>query len=76
MLAGLRLLGWGLWWRYGPAWAWLGVAMYGVFLGDALTLFRPAPGRGLPSSVRMRKRAMPLVMIGDVVLLIIPLAAG
>lgn len=31
-------------------------------------------GGGVP--VRMRKRAMPLVMVGDVLLVIIPLAAG
>jgi 4-hydroxybenzoate polyprenyltransferase len=72
MAAGLVLLGWGLWWRYGLAWALLGTAMYGVFLGNALTLFR----REVPSAVRLRTRALPLIMVGDVLVALIALTAG
>lgn len=71
MAAGMVLLGWGLWWRYGPAWALAGVAMYGAFLGIALTRLR----REMPSAVLLRKRAMPLVMVGDVLVVLIALAA-
>lgn len=71
MAAGLVLLGWGLWWRYGPGWALAGMAMYGAFLGTALTQFR----RDVPNAVRMRKRLLPLVMVGDVLLVPIALTA-
>lgn len=75
MLAGLVLLGWGLWWRYGAVWALCGAAMYGAFLGDALAMSRRVAGREVPSAVRLRTRAMPLVMIGDVLLVLIALIA-
>jgi 4-hydroxybenzoate polyprenyltransferase len=76
MGAGLGLLGWGLWWRYGPAWVPLGVVMHCVFLGGALALLRRTADHALPSPVHMLKRAMPLVTIGDALLVVIPLAAG
>lgn len=77
LLAGLSLLGWGLWWRYGAVWVVPGTAAHGVFLAGVLALLlRPLSDRSLPSSVSMRSRAMPLVMIGEVVLAVIPLNAA
>lgn len=76
VLAGLNLLGWGLWWRYGAAWVVPGTAAHGVFLAGMLALLlRPISDRTLPNAVSMRRRVMPLVMIGDVVLAVIPLGA-
>jgi lycopene elongase/hydratase (dihydrobisanhydrobacterioruberin-forming) len=76
LLAGLGLLGWGLWWRYGAGWVIPGIAAHGVFLAGVLIfLFGAISNRDLPSSVSMRSRAMPLVMIGEVALAVVPLVA-
>jgi 4-hydroxybenzoate polyprenyltransferase len=76
MVAGLGLLGWGLWSGYGPAWVLPGVVMHAVLVGSALALLRHTDDHALPSSVRMLRRAMPLVAVGDVLLVVIPLAVG
>lgn len=76
MATGLILLGGGLWWRFGPAWALAGMAGHAVFLSGVLSLLHGGIESGPPNSVRMRKRAMPLVMVGDMMLVIIPLIAG
>lgn len=76
MLAGLLLIGWGLWRCYGLAWVVPGVAAHGIFLGAALALLRRTSNEALPSSTRMRRETMSLVMIGEVVFVIIPLVAG
>jgi len=76
MMAGLGLLGWGLWSGYGRAWVLPGVMMHAVLVGGALALLRHTDDHALPSSVHMLRRAMPLVAIGDVLLAVIPLAAG
>ncbi|WP_246257859.1 UbiA prenyltransferase family protein [Amycolatopsis anabasis] len=73
MLAGLAGIGWGLWWLYGPVWALLGVTAHAAFLGNSLLLLRRTAEGATPSSARMLKRAMPMVSVGDVALVIIPL---
>jgi lycopene elongase/hydratase (dihydrobisanhydrobacterioruberin-forming) len=65
VIAGLVLTGWGLWWRFGPAWALPLVALQGAVLFGAVT----------PSSRRIRRRAMPPVTIGAVALTVTPLIA-
>jgi 4-hydroxybenzoate polyprenyltransferase len=75
MIAGLALTGWGLWWRYGPVWAVILVAVQGTFLPGAAALLRHADDPATASSVRIRLRAMPPVMIGQVALAIVPLIA-
>jgi 4-hydroxybenzoate polyprenyltransferase len=86
-VAGLGLLGWGLWWRYGWLWALLGVAVSGPFLLGKLTLLRRlsncslsnstalSDSAALPNSARMRRRELSLVMISDIILVLLPLAA-
>jgi 4-hydroxybenzoate polyprenyltransferase len=69
MLTGLSLLTWGLWWRYGPVWVIPVAAAHGAFLYSALRERRP-------SSVRMRRTGMTLVMVGEVLLVAVPLLAG
>jgi lycopene elongase/hydratase (dihydrobisanhydrobacterioruberin-forming) len=76
LLAGLVVLGWGLWWRYGAAWLVVGIAAHGAFLAGALALRRRATGRAAPSAVHMRSRAMPVVALGELVLALIPFAAA
>lgn len=76
LLAGLVLLGWGLWGRYGPAWILPGLAAHGIFLSGTLALLGRTSNENLPSPVRMRKQAMSLVMVGEVTLTTIPLIAG
>jgi lycopene elongase/hydratase (dihydrobisanhydrobacterioruberin-forming) len=65
VLAGLVLTGWGLWWRFGPAWALPLTALQGAFLAGSVS----------PSSRRIRRRAMPPVTIGMVALTVAPLIA-
>jgi len=81
---GLGLLGWGLWWRYGPLWALLGTATSGVFLLNKLALLRRLAmarltvGRladhTLPNPTQMRLRDLFSVMIADIFLVLLPLA--
>ncbi len=75
LLAGLALLGWGLWWRYGPAWALAGTLAHGVFLVRVAALLRRARDGELPTARRMHTRGLPVVMLGEVALLVVPLAA-
>ncbi len=74
-VAGLGLLGWGLWWRFGPLWAWLGVAVSGAFLLSKLALLRRLPDYTLPNPTQMRRRDLSSVMIADILLVLLPLAA-
>lgn len=74
-VVGLGLLGWGLWWRYGPLWALLGVAVNGPFLLGKLTLLSRLSEHGLPNSRQLRRRELSSVMIADMVLTLLPLAA-
>ncbi|MGH3868178.1 MAG: UbiA prenyltransferase family protein [Pseudonocardiaceae bacterium] len=80
-VVGLGLLGWGLWWRYGPLWALLGVAVNGPFLLNKIALLRrlSLPSRlsdhTLPNSTQMRRRDLSSVMIADILLVLLPLAA-
>jgi 4-hydroxybenzoate polyprenyltransferase len=73
---GLGLLGWGLWWRYGPLWALAGVAISAGFLAYVLPLL-PRRGRAgkVPNANRMRRRGMSLVVLANVVVALIPLVA-
>jgi 4-hydroxybenzoate polyprenyltransferase len=74
-VAGLSLLGWGLWWRYGPLWTLLGVATSGPFLLSALALLRHLSDDTLPDPTQMRRRQLSSVMIADIVLVLLPLVA-
>ncbi|MFF5986898.1 UbiA prenyltransferase family protein [Prauserella flavalba] len=75
MAAGAILLAWGMFLGYGAAASMLAAAAHVVFLVAALGLLRRVH-RGLTaSSVRMRKRSMPLVMVGDLVVAALPLLA-
>jgi lycopene elongase/hydratase (dihydrobisanhydrobacterioruberin-forming) len=74
-VAGLGLLGWGLWSLYGPLWALLGVAINGPFLLSKLALLRRLPGDALPNHAQMRRRDLSSVMIADILLVLLPLAA-
>ncbi|MDQ0381914.1 UbiA family prenyltransferase [Amycolatopsis thermophila] len=69
--AGLLLLGAGLWWRYGAAWAITGAVTEGAFLAGMTAL--AGPRRSLS---RMRELATPIVLLGDLSLVAIPLLAG
>jgi lycopene elongase/hydratase (dihydrobisanhydrobacterioruberin-forming) len=69
MLVGLIMTGWGLWWRFGPGWAIPAVATHG---GALVILHRAA----IPSATHANRHAMPLVAIGELVLMMTPLAAG
>jgi 4-hydroxybenzoate polyprenyltransferase len=74
-VAGLGLLGWGLWWHYGPLWALLGVTVCGTFLLSKLTLLHGLSDYTLPNPTRMRQRDLSLVMIADILLVLLPLVA-
>ena len=74
-VAGLSLLGWGLWWRYGPLWTLLAVATSGPFLLSALALLRHLSDDTLPDPTQMRRRQLSSVMIADIVLVLLPLVA-
>jgi lycopene elongase/hydratase (dihydrobisanhydrobacterioruberin-forming) len=79
-VVGLGLLGWGLWWRYGPPWALLGVAVSVPFLLSKLTLLRRLSDGGLPNPAllnptRMRRRDLSSVMIADIIMVLLPLVA-
>ncbi|MGH3828995.1 MAG: UbiA family prenyltransferase [Pseudonocardiaceae bacterium] len=83
---GLGLLGWGLWWRYGPLWALLGVAINSPFLLSELALLRRAPDCGprhdrgppnpaLPSSTQVRYRDFFSTIIALILVVLLPLVA-
>lgn len=74
-IVGLGLLGWGLWWRYGPLWALLGVAVNGPFLLSKITLLHRLAEHVLPNPAQLRRRELSSVMIADIVLVLLPLAA-
>ncbi|WAL63479.1 UbiA family prenyltransferase [Amycolatopsis cynarae] len=75
LLAGLVLLGWGLWWRYGLAWCLLGIAAHAVFLGMVWSRL-PGVRRGeLPDAKGMLKRTLPVVTLGEVLITVVALAA-
>jgi 4-hydroxybenzoate polyprenyltransferase len=74
-VAGLGLLGWGLWWRYGPRWALLGVAVSGAFLIRKLALLHRLSDYTVPNSTQMRRRDFSSVIIADIFLVLLPLAA-
>lgn len=74
LLTGLVLLGWGLWWRYGP-WSLLGVAAHAGFLALALAQLPPTL-RGTPPRAReMLKRTLPVATLGEVLIAVVPLVA-
>lgn len=73
-VAGLGLLGWGLWWRYGPLWALLGVTVSGAFLLSKFALLRRLSNYTLPNPTQLR-RNLSSVMIADIFLVLLPLAA-
>jgi 4-hydroxybenzoate polyprenyltransferase len=68
LLAGLVLLGWGLGWRYGLPWVAPGIAAHAAFLAAAIALAARTSDHALPSAVRMRRKGMTLVMVGEVTL--------
>lgn len=70
LFGGLLLLGWGLWWRYGAAWAVFGLAAHIVFTG--FTLVQLAQTRqGRPPNARdLLRRTLPMVTAGEVLLAI------
>jgi 4-hydroxybenzoate polyprenyltransferase len=73
---GLVLISVGLWWRYGPLWAVVGLVSSGVFLADKLSLLRGVSDSNLPHESRMRKRGLTFVMVSDALLVGIPLVAS
>ncbi|MGH3624776.1 MAG: UbiA family prenyltransferase [Sciscionella sp.] len=75
-VVGLGLLGWGLWWHNGFGWALLGVAVSAAPLGSQLALLRRTANGTVPRSAAVRRRSMTLVMIANVLLALLPLAAG
>lgn len=74
-VAGSGLLGWGLWCRYGPLWALLGAAVSGTFLLSKFALLRRLSDYAAPSPAQIRRRDLSLVMVADVLLVLLPLAA-
>ena len=74
-VTGLGLLGWGLWWRHGPLWALLGVAVSGAFLLSKFALLRRLSNYTLPNHTELRRRDLSSVMIADILLVLLPLTA-
>ncbi|SDX17745.1 4-hydroxybenzoate polyprenyltransferase [Amycolatopsis xylanica] len=66
VLVGTALLGWSLWWLYGPVWAAVGMAAHVIFLLRMTSSVYPR---------HMLKHTMPIVMLGDIALVVIPLIA-
>lgn len=76
LLAGLVLLGAGLWAHFGIVVAAAGTLAHGVFTGAAaLQLWRTTRGLA-PSASGMRRRALPLVLAGELTITLIPLVAA
>jgi 4-hydroxybenzoate polyprenyltransferase len=67
LLAGLVLLAWGLWWRYGPVWVMPGIAAHAVFLA--------ALPRSPPNAIAQRRRGMSLVTLGELGLVAVAVLA-
>jgi len=75
LVAGLALLGCGLYRRYGPGWAALGLAAHVVFLGITVAQL-PATARGNPPhATSMLRRAMPVATLGDVLITVVPVVS-
>ena len=74
-VAGLGLLGWGLGWCYGLRWALLGVAVSGAFLLRMLALLHRLSDSTVSNSTQTRQRDFSSVMIADIFLVLLPLAA-
>jgi 4-hydroxybenzoate polyprenyltransferase len=72
-VVGMGLLGWGLWWRYGPLWALAGAALYGPFLLSKLVLLHRLPNCALPHPTQLRRRNLSSVMVADILLALLPL---
>jgi lycopene elongase/hydratase (dihydrobisanhydrobacterioruberin-forming) len=72
-VVGMGLLGWGLWWRYGPLWALAGAAANGPFLLSKLVLLRRLPNYPLPHPTQLRRRDLSSVMVADILLALLPL---
>lgn len=67
------VLGWGLWWSYGPGWAAVGVAAASAwFLGQ----FAALQGLTSRSSADLRRSFMTPMAAANVVFALLPLAAG
>ncbi|HKS46535.1 MAG TPA: UbiA family prenyltransferase [Amycolatopsis sp.] len=73
--AGLFLLGWGLWRRYGPVWSVLGLAVHALFLGRAIRQLSQTARRNPPTAGVLLRRTLPVVTLGEVVLTVIAFAA-
>lgn len=73
-IAGLSLLGWGLWRRYGLPWAFLGIAANGPFLLSKLALLRRLAESSLPNPTQMRRRDLFTIMVADILMALLPLA--
>jgi 4-hydroxybenzoate polyprenyltransferase len=76
---GTVLIGVALWWRYGAAWALLGMASASLFPLVALRRFsRASADRGSPDghlrAARLRRRDLPLALATDLAVAVIPLA--
>jgi 4-hydroxybenzoate polyprenyltransferase len=76
LAAGVIMLGWGLWWRYGPGWMAAGTLPHFAFLAGALATRRRAAGRTPPSATIMRRHAMPVAAIGELAVAVLPFVAG
>lgn len=76
MLAGLVLLAWGFRSGYGAVAAVFGTAAHLAFLTAALVLLRRVLAGVRPRSRKLQKQAMPLVMVGDLIVVAIPLFSG
>ena len=75
LLAGLGLLGWGLWWRYGAGWIVPGTAAHIAFVTIAFAPLGRTSDQALSGAVDIRRRGMMLVMTGEIVLVVLPLVA-
>ncbi|GGM46495.1 hypothetical protein GCM10012275_16920 [Longimycelium tulufanense] len=71
---GLGLLGWGVWWRYGPAWMVLAVVVGGVFLVPVIAVLCRS-GKHQPDAALLRRHHLLLAALADVVLVALPFLA-
>ncbi|EHR49454.1 4-hydroxybenzoate polyprenyltransferase-like prenyltransferase [Saccharomonospora marina XMU15] len=75
MAVGMVALLWGLWSRYGYLAAAAATAAHWIFVFGTLTLLRPVSRGVVPSSARMRRGSMSLAMVGDLLIVAVPVAA-
>jgi lycopene elongase/hydratase (dihydrobisanhydrobacterioruberin-forming) len=75
MLAGLGLLSWGLWERYGPGWVVPGTAAHIAFLATAFAPLIRTSDQAASRVADIRRPGMTLVTIGEIVLGALPLIA-